>query len=865
MNAVAEPHAAVSVALLGPTDPAREQLRQALLGLGADLVFEGELREGPRIVEAGRPPAVLIVNLEPGVEDDLDAIQDLLDNPATSVVFNEGEVSSQLTGWDLARWARHLAAKVLGVPNTLPPLPSGAERLPVLELLPEPGRPQSPAQQQDHLRFDDYAEEATGLADGVPVSPRLDLAEPPAAPAPRPVPVAEPPVAVDAGPALDFDFSPVPPSTEAEALEPATESEPDTLENMDLTTLFDQGLDQLSPDDLLAKLQAAMGLEPVPLSEEEPQDPPAPGEAASSMATTEVLTDQIQAQDFNVEPDAADADEAMSTSFDFVSAGSAVQARDPEPASELDFDPGFDWQVPASASAANSTPNAELDEQEAAATLESVARELSAVDVQGFSFDPVEAERAEQGEAAPARVDTANADDTSLDFDFSAATDTEFDFQNFAADSGPQSAQDAPIDLRGFDSEDAALGGTLTLASSDADDEQIARLAAALDAQPSLPSAQDLPPLEFDFARPVEAPAEVPSPAQTARPAASAAQAPAAPTAPPARPQSGEPGRKPSFGELSLQPIEDGFIDTSVKAPEAPARTFDFSSLSLSLEPIEDASSQASPSPSSEEDINVTTMRDGAWLRDIGEGPEPAPTASPSAEVEAPQPEQAFSEGAAPDFNASGYDFNPAAVAPARAQHRAAPLQQGISRVIVLCASIGGPDALRSFLGSIPAGFPALFVVVQHLENGFFERLAQQLQKTSTLPVRVPLPGLPARDGEVLVVSSGQRLLLSVDGQVELPEIQAPSRYRPCIDDVLRDVADTFGANGHAIIFSGMAADAVEGAVYLTERGGEVWAQDPETCVVSSMVDGARARGVVEYIGSPRELAEHCVREFGAT
>lgn len=864
MNAVAEPHAAVSVALLGPTDPAREQLRQALLGLGADLVFEGELREGPRIVEAGRPPAVLIVNLEPGVEDDLDAIQDLLDNPATSVVFNEGEVSSQLTGWDLARWARHLAAKVLGVPNTLPPLPSGAERLPVLELLPEPGRPQSPAQQQDHLRFDDYAEEATGLADEVPVSPRLDLAEPAVAPSPRPETVTAPPAATDPGPALDFDFSPVPPSTEVETVESASESEPDTLESMDLTTLFDEGLDQLSPDDLLAKLQAAMGLDPVPLSEEEPHTPPAPGEAASSKATAKVVEDQIQARDLNTEPSAADADEAMSVSVDFVSAYSAVQVSDPEPASEPDFDPGFDWQAPTSTSAVSSAPSAELDEQEAAATLQGVARELSALDVQGFSFDPVEAELAEQGEAAPARIDTADVDDTSLEFDFSAATDTEFDFQNFTADSDPRSSQDAPLDLRGFDNEDAALGGTLTLASSDADDEEIARLAAALDAQPSLPSAQDLPPLEFDFARPVEAPAEIPAPAQTTRSAASAAQAPAAPATPPARPQAGEPGRKPSFGELSLQPIEDGFIDTSVRAPETPARTFDFSSLSLSLEPIEDVSSTQA-SPSSEEDVNVTTMRDGAWLRDIGEGPEPALIASAPAEVEAPQPEQAFGEDAAPDFNTAGYDFNPAAMTPARAHHRAAPLQQGISRVIVLCASIGGPDALRSFLGSIPAGFPALFVVVQHLENGFFERLAQQLQKTSTLPVRVPLPGLPARDGEVLVVSSGQRLLLSVDGQVELPEIQAPSRYRPCIDDVLRDVADTFGANAHAIIFSGMAADAVEGAVYLTERGGEVWAQDPETCVVSSMVDGARARGVVEYIGSPRELAEHCVREFGAT
>jgi two-component system chemotaxis response regulator CheB/chemosensory pili system protein ChpB (putative protein-glutamate methylesterase) len=185
--------------------------------------------------------------------------------------------------------------------------------------------------------------------------------------------------------------------------------------------------------------------------------------------------------------------------------------------------------------------------------------------------------------------------------------------------------------------------------------------------------------------------------------------------------------------------------------------------------------------------------------------------------------------------------------------------------VVALCASIGGPDALRSFLSSLPAGFPAVFVVIQHLENGYFERLAQQLQKTSKLPVRVPMAGVDARDGEVLVVSSDRRFKLAIDGQIELSDLESNSRYRPCIDDVLRDLSDSFGANVTAIVFSGMAADAVEGAVYLTQRGGEVWAQDPESCVVSSMVDGTRARGVVEFVGSPRELADHCVRRLGVT
>src|SRR5690606_19531718 len=119
------------------------------------------------------------------------------------------------------------------------------------------------------------------------------------------------------------------------------------------------------------------------------------------------------------------------------------------------------------------------------------------------------------------------------------------------------------------------------------------------------------------------------------------------------------------------------------------------------------------------------------------------------------------------------------------------------------------------------------------------------------------------RHGEVLVVTSSDRLLLARDGGVDLLPITEPPHYRPCIDDVLRDVADRFGASATAIIFSGMAADAIEGAAHLASVGGEVWVQDPESCVVSSMVDGAQARGIVEFVGSPRELADHCVERYG--
>ena len=187
----------------------------------------------------------------------------------------------------------------------------------------------------------------------------------------------------------------------------------------------------------------------------------------------------------------------------------------------------------------------------------------------------------------------------------------------------------------------------------------------------------------------------------------------------------------------------------------------------------------------------------------------------------------------------------------------------GIGRVLVLGASIGGPEAVRDYLAALPAGFPALFVVAQHMGEEFLELMSAQLRKAIKLTVRNPTHGERVAHGEVLVVPTTHRLQVDAEGVVTLAHLQEKAPYAPSIDQVLRDVADAFGASAGAIIFSGMAHDAIEGSQYLHGKGGRIWAQDPDTCVISSMIDGARAAGVVEFVGSPQQLAEKTVAEYG--
>ncbi len=200
--------------------------------------------------------------------------------------------------------------------------------------------------------------------------------------------------------------------------------------------------------------------------------------------------------------------------------------------------------------------------------------------------------------------------------------------------------------------------------------------------------------------------------------------------------------------------------------------------------------------------------------------------------------------------------------APASSAAKVSSASSELRRVVALGASIGGPDAVRTFLSAIPEGFPAVFLLAQHLENGYFERLAQQLQKSVKLPVGV-LGMAKVQQGQVYVVPANARFSIAEDGTVGAHAHETAPRYTPSIDNLFVEVAQRFGSRATAIVFSGMAGDAIEGAAQVTAAGGEVWVQDPASCVVSSMVDGAKARGVVEFTGSPRELAEQLVARYG--
>lgn len=169
-----------------------------------------------------------------------------------------------------------------------------------------------------------------------------------------------------------------------------------------------------------------------------------------------------------------------------------------------------------------------------------------------------------------------------------------------------------------------------------------------------------------------------------------------------------------------------------------------------------------------------------------------------------------------------------------------------IHRLVVVGASFGGFDALKTVLGTLPANFPAPVAIVQHQGNPG-SGLATLLQRYSALVVADAedkddlSPGVAylAPAGYHLLIERG-RLALSID-----PPVQ---HARPSIDVLFESAADVYGPEVVGVILTGTGRDGAAGLTHIKRRGGLAVVQDPLTARRAAMPEAALASTAVDLV-----------------
>ncbi|HET8819894.1 MAG TPA: chemotaxis protein CheB [Xanthomonadaceae bacterium] len=178
----------------------------------------------------------------------------------------------------------------------------------------------------------------------------------------------------------------------------------------------------------------------------------------------------------------------------------------------------------------------------------------------------------------------------------------------------------------------------------------------------------------------------------------------------------------------------------------------------------------------------------------------------------------------------------------------ASPAVPAPAGAVLVFAGIGGPDAVRQFLGALPAGFPRPVLIHQRLDGGRHDRLVQQMARATTLPVQLAAEGEAVAAGHVYILPSGLGL---GDGATGLTFVASG------------DPMSTLPPGGSAVLmFSGSDTALVDAAMGHAQAGALVAGQSPEDCYDAAAAEALVARGAES--GQPADLARRLAERWAA-
>jgi len=178
-------------------------------------------------------------------------------------------------------------------------------------------------------------------------------------------------------------------------------------------------------------------------------------------------------------------------------------------------------------------------------------------------------------------------------------------------------------------------------------------------------------------------------------------------------------------------------------------------------------------------------------------------------------------------------------------------------KVVVIGASTGGTEALKTVLEAMPADTPGI-VIVQHMPELFTRAFANRLDGLCNITVKEAETNDTVIRGRALIAPGNHHLLLKRSGAryyVEVKDGPLVCRHRPSVDVLFRSAARYAGRNAVGVIMTGMGDDGARGMLEMKQAGAMTIAQDEATCVVFGMPKEAIKLNCVDKIVSLQSVA----------
>lgn len=179
--------------------------------------------------------------------------------------------------------------------------------------------------------------------------------------------------------------------------------------------------------------------------------------------------------------------------------------------------------------------------------------------------------------------------------------------------------------------------------------------------------------------------------------------------------------------------------------------------------------------------------------------------------------------------------------------------------IIVVGASAGGFEALKTLAANLPADLDASIFVVWHMAATVRGVLPQVLNRFERVGAVTPHDGEKIKSNRIYVARPDYHMLID-DGRIHLSRGPKENRFRPAIDPLFRSAAREYGNRVIGVILSGSLDDGSAGLWTVKSRGGVAVVQDPRDAEVPAMPENAMRAVAVDHIVPIAEMAELLAR-----
>ena len=181
-------------------------------------------------------------------------------------------------------------------------------------------------------------------------------------------------------------------------------------------------------------------------------------------------------------------------------------------------------------------------------------------------------------------------------------------------------------------------------------------------------------------------------------------------------------------------------------------------------------------------------------------------------------------------------------------QYRA---QAGLSKIVAIGASTGGPKAIKEILPYFSANIPAAFLFVQHMPAGFTRSMAERLNWLTKIDIKEAEDGDIIQPGHGYIAPGDYHMVVEMQDNnavIRLNKSPKVNRVRPSITVMMDSVVKVFGAKTIGVLLTGMGQDGVAGMRNIKKAGGITLAEDESSCVVYGMPRVAIEEGIIDKV-----------------